>query len=256
MSTLFSLEGRSALVTGGSRGIGAMIAEGFVRAGARVYITSRDADACRTTAERLSTWGACVALPSDLSSEGGCQDLAGAFAAHESRLNILVNNAGTAWGAPLAQYPVAGFDKVMALNVRAPFVLVQRLLPALEAAATEEDPARVINVGSIDALRVPELESYAYTASKAALHHLTRHLARTLAPRRIHVNAIAPGLFETKMTAFMFDDDPARVVRQIPAGRAGRAEDMAGIALYLASRAGAYAVGSVIPVDGGAATTR
>lgn len=256
VSTLFSLEGRSALVTGGSRGIGEMIAEGFVRAGARVYIASRDVQACQATADRLSTWGACVAVPADLSNEQGCQDLARQVAVHESALNILVNNAGTAWGAPLAEYPVAGFDKVMALNVRAPFVLVQQLLPLLEAAATRDDPARVINVGSIDGLRVPDLESYAYSASKAAIHHLTRHLAKTLTPRYINVNAIAPGLFPTKMTAFMFDDDAPGVVRQIPAGRAGRAEDMAGVALYLAARSGAYTVGAVIPVDGGAATLR
>jgi len=256
VTTLFSVDGKTALVTGGSRGIGAMIAEGLVRSGAKVYVASRDADACRGTAGRLAEFGWCEALPADLSTEEGCRSLAAELSRRESALDILVNNAGTAWGAPLEQYPVAGFDKVMDLNVRATFVLTQSLLGLLEAAATADDPARVINVGSIDGLRVPALESYAYSASKAAVHHLTRHLARTLTPRHINVNAIAPGLFPTKMTAFMFDDNATATVSHIPAGRAGRDEDMAGVALYLASRAGAYTTGAVIPVDGGAATLR
>lgn len=256
VATLFSLAGKTAVITGGSRGIGAMIAEGFVKAGAKVLVASRNAQACRDTAQRLAQWGWCASVPADLSSAEGCGALADAVAEQVTAVDILVNNAGTAWGQPLATYSASGFDKVLALNVRAPFVLTQKMLPLLEAAATPQEPARVINIGSIDAIRVPDLESYAYTASKAAVHQLTRHLAKVLVERHIHVNAIAPGLFATKMTAFMFDDPGSQIIDQIPAGRAGHPEDIAGLALLLASRAGSYFVGSVIPVDGGAATLR
>lgn len=254
---LFSIRDKVALVTGGSRGIGEMISRGYVAAGARVYVSSRKREACDALSAELAASGpgTAVSLPADLSSEQGCHDLAAAIAEREGALHVLVNNAGAAWGAPLEDYPVEGFDKVLDLNVRAPFLLTQALLPQLRAAARDEDPSRVINIGSIDGLGVPALETYAYSASKAALHHLTRHLGRRLAGDRITVNAIAPGLFPSRMTAFMFEQ-PEQVVGAIPLGRAGTPEDIAGIAIHLASRAGAYVTGAVVPVDGGAVTLR
>ena len=196
MSDLFSIEGKTALVTGGSRGIGAMIARGFVEAGATVYISSRKKDVCDEMAAELSKLGTCVSLPADLATEAACIDLAAEIASRESRLHILVNNAGATWGAPLAEFPADAWDKVLDLNVKSPFFLTRALLPQLEAAATADDPARVINIGSIDAIQVPMLETYSYSSSKAALHQLTRHLARNLGRKNITVNAIAPGPFE------------------------------------------------------------
>lgn len=252
---LFSIRGKVALVTGGSRGIGEMIARGFVAAGAKVYVSSRKAEACDALAAELSDGGACVSLPADLSTAQGCDDLAAQIAEREPRLHVLVNNAGAAWGAPLGTYPADGFDKVMNLNVRALFLLTQALAPRLRAAATAQDPARVINIGSIDGLRIPPLDSFAYTASKAAVHQLSRHLGAALAADHVTVNVIAPGLFPSKMTAFLFQE-PEGLAEGIPAGRVGEPEDMAGVAIYLASRAGAYVTGAVIPVDGGVATLR
>ncbi|HXF50621.1 MAG TPA: SDR family oxidoreductase [Dehalococcoidia bacterium] len=254
MNDLFSIEGKVALVTGGSRGIGLMIARGFVEAGARVYISSRKADVCEQVAQELSQAGACVALPADLSSEAGCRQLADAIAAREDRLHILVNNAGANWAAPLAEYPDSGWDKVMNLNVKGVFHLTRFLVPLLERAASDDDPARVINIGSIDGLQAPALETYAYSASKAAVHHLTRVLAHQLAPKRITVNAIAPGPFESKMMAETLRRFGDAIRASCPLGRIGRPEDMAGTAIYLASRAGAYLTGAVIPVDGGIST--
>jgi NAD(P)-dependent dehydrogenase (short-subunit alcohol dehydrogenase family) len=250
-STLFSIDGKVALVTGGSRGIGLMIARGFVEAGARVYVSSRKADACERAAAELGAHGTCVALPADVSPEAGCRGLAAALAAREPALHVLVNNAGANWGAPLAEYPEAAWDKVLALNVKAVFHLTRALLPQLEAAARPGDPARVINVGSIDGLRVPLLETYAYSASKAAVHHLTRVLASRLAPHGITVNAIAPGPFESKMMAATLERFRDAIVASCPLGRIGEPEDMAGASIFLASRAGAYLTGAVIPVDGG-----
>jgi NAD(P)-dependent dehydrogenase (short-subunit alcohol dehydrogenase family) len=256
MRDLFAVEGKTAVVTGGSRGIGLMIARAYVEAGARVYISSRKAEVCERVAEELSRDGECVALPADLSSEQECRRLAAAVGDRERRLHVLVNNAGATWGAPLAEYPASVWDKLLDLNLKAPFFLTRALLPLLEAAATPDDPARVINVGSIDGLAVPAFPTYAYAASKAGLHHLTRVLARELGPRRITVNAVAPGPFESKMMAQTLRDFGDAIAASSPLGRIGRPDDMAGVALYLAGRAGAYVTGAVIPVDGGIATTR
>jgi len=256
MADLFDIAGKTALVTGGSRGIGLMIARGYVEAGARVYVTSRKAEVCADVAAELSKVGTCVALPADLSHEDECARLAAAVSERESRLHILVNNAGATWGAPLAEYPADAWDKVMTLNVRSPFLLTRALVPLLEAAGTGDDPARVINIGSIDGIQVPLLETYAYSTSKAAIHQLTRHLARQLGPRNITVNAVAPGPFESKMMAATLREFGDTIARSSPLGRIGRPDDMAGIAIYLASRAGAYVTGAVIPVDGGIATTK
>ena len=255
MKDLFSIEGKIALITGGSRGIGLMIARGYVEAGARVYVSARKASVCEEVAAELSKVGTCIAVPADLSSEAEAVRLAGEIADREPALHILVNNAGANWGAPLAEYPDAAWDKLLALNVKAVFHLTRALLPQLEAAARPGDPARVVNIGSIDGLHVPALETYAYSTSKAAVHHLTRVLARQLAPRRITVNAVAPGPFESKMMAETLERFRDAIIGSCPMGRIGEPEDMAGVAIYLASRAGAYVTGAVIPVDGGIATT-
>jgi NAD(P)-dependent dehydrogenase (short-subunit alcohol dehydrogenase family) len=250
MSDLFSIRGKVALVTGGSRGIGLMIARGFVEAGARVYVASRKADECERVAAELSANGSCHALAADLGSESGCRGLAEALAAREPALHVLVNNAGANWGAPLADFPDTAWDKVLALNVKAVFHLTRACLPQLEKASAPGDPARVINIGSIDGLRPPMLDTFAYSSSKAAVHHLTRHLAGKLAPR-ITVNAVAPGPFESKMMAATLDRFRDAIVASCPMRRIGEPDDMAGVAIYLASRAGAYVTGAVIPVDGG-----
>jgi NAD(P)-dependent dehydrogenase (short-subunit alcohol dehydrogenase family) len=256
MKNLFSIEGKVALVTGGSRGIGLMIARGYAENGARVYVSSRDADACAAVAAELSKVGTCVAIPGDLAKPAEVKRIAAELAAREPALHILVNNAGANWGAPLEEYPDAAWDKVLALNVKSVFHLTVALLPQLAAAATPDDPARVINIGSIDGIQVPLLETYAYSASKAAVHHLTRVLARKLAARDITVNAVAPGPFESKMMAATLEKFRDSLVKTIPRRRIGEPEDMAGIAIYLASRAGAYVTGAVIPVDGGISTTK
>jgi len=248
---LFSVQGKVAVVSGGSRGIGAMIARGFVEAGAKVYISARKESECAKTAAELSKSGTCIAIAADLSTEAGCQGLADAVAAREPALHILVNNAGANWGAPLAEFPDSGWDKVLALNVKGVFHLTRALVPLLEKGARPGDPARVINIGSIDGLKVPLLETYSYSASKAAVHHMTRVLAVQLAPRGITVNAVAPGPFESKMMAATLDRFRDAIVATCPLGRIGEPEDMAGVAIYLASRAGAYVTGVIIPVDGG-----
>lgn len=251
---LFSIKDKVAVVTGGSRGIGLMIARGMVEAGAKVYISSRKADVCDAVAKELSQDGQCVSIPADLSGEEGIRTLAEGVTAQEDEVHILVNNAGAAWGAPIEEYPDHAWAKVMNLNVKAIFELTRALLPQLQAAASPEDPARVINIGSIDGLRVPLLENYAYSASKSAVHMLTRHLAHHLVDRHINVNAIAPGLFPSNMTKFIFEHMEEQVVQTIPMGRHGRPDDMAGTAIFLSSRAGSYLTGAVIPVDGGVAT--
>jgi NAD(P)-dependent dehydrogenase (short-subunit alcohol dehydrogenase family) len=255
MGDLFSVEGKTAVVTGGSRGIGLMITRGLVEGGARVYISSRKAEVCERVAAELSEVGECVAIPADLSGgETACRRLAAEVEEREERVHVLVNNAGATWGAPLEEYPAAAWDKVLDLNLKAPFFLTRAMLPLLEAAATPGDPARVVNVGSIDGLRVPVMPTYAYSASKAGLHHLTRVLARELGPRGITVNAIAPGPFESKMMAETLRRFGDQIAAAAPLGRIGRPDDMAGAALYLAGRAGAYVTGAVLPVDGGLTT--
>ena len=250
VAKLFSIEGKVALVTGGSRGIGLMIARGYVEAGAKVYVSSRKREACEETAAELSKVGTCVSMPADLATPAGCRALAEAIAAQEPRLHILVNNAGANWGAPIEEYPDSAFDKVLDLNVKSVFRLTVALLPQLRAAAAPGDPARVINIGSVDGIQVPLLDSYAYSTSKAALHHLSRHMARRLAPQ-ITVNAVAPGPFESKMMAATLERFGDSIRKANPLGRIGEPEDMAGVAIYLATRAGAYVNGATIPVDGG-----
>ena len=254
MAGLFDIAGKVALVTGGSRGIGLMIARGFVEAGAKTYISSRKADVCAEVAAELSKTGTCIAIPADLGTEAGCRYLAEEMAKREERLHILVNNAGANWNAPLAEFPDDAWDKVMNLNVKGVFHLTRFLVPLLERAATDDDPARVINIGSIDGLQAPGFDTYAYSSSKAAVHHLTRHLAQKLAPSRITVNAIAPGPFESKMMAETLRRFGDSIRASNPLGRIGRPEDMAGTAIYLASKAGAYVTGVVLPVDGGMST--
>jgi NAD(P)-dependent dehydrogenase (short-subunit alcohol dehydrogenase family) len=253
MNELFSIAGKTAVVTGGSRGIGLMIARGFVEAGARVIISSRKADVCDEVAAELSKLGECEAIPADLSSEAECRRLAEAVASRLSSLDILVNNAGATWGAPLDEFDEAAWERVLALNVKGVYHLTKFLVPLLEAAGSADQPARVINIGSIDGIKVPLLETYSYSASKAAVHMLTRHLAKRLAPA-ITVNAIAPGPFESKMMAATLDAFGEQIAAAAPLKRIGRPDDMAGAAIFLASRAGAYVTGAVVPVDGGIAS--
>jgi NAD(P)-dependent dehydrogenase (short-subunit alcohol dehydrogenase family) len=252
---LFSIKGKVAIVTGGSRGIGLMIARGYVEAGAKVYISSRKAEVCDEVAKELSEIGECFSIPADISTMEGCQHLVKEFSARESALHILVNNAGAAWGAPLEQYPESGYDKVVNTNVKSIFFLTRDLVPLLKKAATAQDPARVINIGSIDGLKVPSIDNFAYSASKAAVHHLTRVLAVKLGEKKITVNAIAPGPFESKMTEWLLGNFRDKIETNCPLGRIGEPSDMAGIAIFLASRAGAYVNGAVIPVDGGISIT-
>jgi NAD(P)-dependent dehydrogenase (short-subunit alcohol dehydrogenase family) len=255
MHDLFSLKGRVALITGGSRGIGEMIAEGFVGAGAKVYISARKASACEETAARLRAFGECVAIPADASGAAGAQALAALYLTKETRLDILVNNAGAAWGAELEGFPESGWDKVMDLNVKAPFFLTQALLPALRAAASADHPAKVINIASIDGLSVNIQPTYSYAASKAGLIHLTKRMALELAPQHVVVSAIAPGAFASNMNK-VARDEADKLGKAIPARRIGTPEDMAGAAIFLASRAGDYVVGDTLVVDGGVAWTR
>jgi len=254
LSGLFSIEGKTALVTGGSRGIGLMIARGFVEAGARVYVSSRNEEVCAEVAAELSKVGTCVALPANLSQADECVRLAAELGEREQKLDILVNNAGANWGAPYEEFPDAAWDRVLDLNVKGIFFLTRALTPLLEKAATPEDPARVINIGSIDGIKVPSLDTWAYSASKAAVHQLTRHLAKTLAPKKITVNAVAPGPFQSKMMAATLDRFGDAIAQTNPLGRIGQPDDMAGVAIYLASRASSYVTGAIIPVDGGTAS--
>ncbi len=260
LNTLFSIEGKTALVTGGSRGIGEMIADGFLAAGARVYISSRKAQVCDATAARLSDKHGveCLSLPANLAEVEGISKLTEAIKERESRLDILVNNAGVSWGAPLESFPEVGWDKVMDTNVKGYFFLTQQLLPLLRAAASPESPARVINIGSIDGIRTPVFDTFSYGPSKAAAHYLTRVLAAHLAKDHIRVNAIAPGPFPTWMLSTgvggggdVDNTDWDAVAKTNPSGRVGTPEDIAGIAIFLSSRASAFTTGEVITADGG-----
>ena len=248
---LFDLTGKTAVVTGGTRGIGLMIARGLLQAGASVYVSSRKPEAGEAAAGELSAHGRVVSVPADLAREEECVRLATEVGRAEGRVHVLVNNAGATWGAPLAEFPASAWDRALDLNLKAPFYLTRAFLPLLEAAATIDDPARVINIGSIDGLRVPELPTYSYSASKAGVHQLTRVLARELGPRHITVNAVAPGPFESKMMAATLAEFGDEIAASSPLGRIGRPDDMAGVAIFLSSRAGAYVTGAVIPVDGG-----
>jgi NAD(P)-dependent dehydrogenase (short-subunit alcohol dehydrogenase family) len=254
---LFGVAGKAVLVTGGSRGIGKSIAEAFVKAGARVYVCSRDEQSCKETANELSAFGTCAALACNVSDTQDRRRLAEAVAQRENgKLDVLINNAGALWAAPLAEYPESGWDKVFDLNVKGSFFLIKELVPLLAAAGTHDVPARIINVGSIDGFHIPAHETYAYSSSKAALHQLTRHLAAQLAPRHITANVIAPGMFPSKMLAGTLEKKGLEaMVEPVPLKRLTGPSDMAGAAIYLASKAGAYVTGAVVPVDGGYATT-
>ncbi len=260
MKNLFSVEGKVVIVTGGSRGIGEMIAAGFVANGAKVYISSRKADICDAAAKRLSEEfdGECHSIPADLSNLNGIQTFVDEFSSREQQLDVLINNAGVAWGAPLEDFPESGWDKVMDTNVKGPFFLIQKLLSRLEAAATFEEPARVINVGSVDGIKTPVFDNFSYGPSKAAIHHMTRVLAAHLIKRHIIVNAIAPGPFPTWMLSTgvggggdVDNTDWDSVGRNNPRGRVGNADDIAGLAIFLSSKASGFTVGEVISCDGG-----
>ncbi|MFP5433636.1 MAG: SDR family oxidoreductase [Alphaproteobacteria bacterium] len=253
MSYLFSLAGKKAIVTGGARGLGRMIAEGLLRAGATVAITSRKADICEAAASEMGALGTCIPLPADLSTPEAAVDLVARYRDAVGACHILVNNAGKTWGGEIDSFPDKAWPGVMAVNVQTPFTMVRELLPELGAAGTDDDPARIINIGSVAGMKTERLSAYSYAASKAAVHMMTRDLAGDLAARNITVNAVIPGFFPTKMTAHMRDDDSvdAGLLAHIPLGRLGKPDDIAGIVVFLCSRAGAYVTGAQIPVDGG-----
>jgi NAD(P)-dependent dehydrogenase (short-subunit alcohol dehydrogenase family) len=256
MENLFNLKGKIALVTGGSRGIGAMIAEGFVRNGVKTYISSRKSDPCDKKAKELSKYGECISIPADLTDMNEMDKLVTKIKDKETKLNILVNNAGAAWGASFDDFPEIGWDKVMDTNVKSIFFLTQKLVDILETSASTSDPSRIINIGSIDGLGIPRAETYSYPASKAAVHQLTKVLANRLANRNINVNAIAPGPFESNMMAHTLEEHGEQIKSSVPRGRIGVPEDMAGASIFLSSRASSYITGSIIPVDGGSLIAR
>jgi NAD(P)-dependent dehydrogenase (short-subunit alcohol dehydrogenase family) len=253
IDNLFSVKGKVALVTGGTRGLGLMIARGYVEAGARVYITSRDSQACHQAELELAQYGECTAIPGDMSNKDHMLRLCEEIKSKEEKLHILVNNAGAGWGASYEDYPSKAWDKLFSLNVRTVFELTREVTPLLENAATEHDPARVINIGSLGGIQNLQTQAYAYDASKAAVHRLSCQLAVDLAPRGITVNAVAPGAFPTKMTDFEINGEHAMdmMAKITPAKRVGTPEDIAGLCIYLASRAGAFMTGAVLPLDGG-----
>jgi len=253
MSSLFSLHGKRALVTGGAQGLGRMIAQGLLSAGASVAITSRKEEVCRQAAAELAEFGECLPLAADLSSPSAATELAERYLEAFETCDILVNNAGKTWGGPIHSFPDKAWTDVMTVNVQAPFALIRDILPALVAAGKPLDPARIINIGSVAGMKPEGLQAYSYSASKAALHMLTRDLAGELAAQNITVNAVIPGYFPTKMTAHMRDEDAVDpdLLAHIPLRRLGRAEEIAGVVVYLCSNAGSYVTGALIPVDGG-----
>ena len=261
MSNWFSIQDKVALVTGGSRGIGEMIAAGFLQHGAKVYISSRKSDVCDATAAKLQEkyGGSCISIPADLSELIGIEALVAELSNYESKLDILVNNAGSTWGAPIDEFPEIGWDKVMDTNVKGIFFMIQKCLPLLRKSATEEDPARVINIGSVDGIKTPGFDNFSYGPSKAAVHHLTRQMAAHLVRENIIVNAIAPGPFPSWMLSAgvgfggqVEGADWESVGKGNPRKRVGTMEDIAGLAIFLSSRAGAFTVGETITCDGGA----
>ena len=256
MKDLFNVEGKVALVTGGSRGIGAMIAEGFVKNGVKTYITSRKSEQCDNKADELSKFGECISIPADLTDMNEMDKLVNHINENEKQLNFLINNAGAAWGASFDEFPENGWDKVMDTNVKSVFFLTQKLAKILEQSGNNSDPSRIINVGSIDGIGIPRAETYSYPASKAAVHQLTRVLANRLAHRNININAIAPGPFQSNMMAHTLEEYGEQIKSSVPRGRIGIPEDMAGTAIFLCSKASAYITGSIIPVDGGSLIAR
>ena len=256
MKDLFNVEGKVALVTGGSRGIGAMIAEGFVKNGVKTYITSRKSEQCNNKADELSKFGECISIPADLTDMNEIDKLVNHINENEKQLNFLINNAGAAWGASFDEFPENGWDKVMDTNVKSVFFLTQKLAKILEQSGNNSDPSRVINVGSIDGIGIPRAETYSYPASKAAIHQLTRVLANRLAHRNININAIAPGPFQSNMMAHTLEEYGEQIKSSVPRGRIGVPEDMAGTAIFLCSKASSYITGSIIPVDGGSLIAR
>ncbi|AXT84376.1 3-oxoacyl-ACP reductase [Aeromicrobium sp. A1-2] len=252
---LFGLEGKVAIVTGGSRGIGLMAARGLLQAGARVYVASRKSDAVAAAVTELEEFGPVTGLSADLSTENGCTAFAAEIMAREDHIDILVNNAGATWGAALEDFPAAAWDRVFNVNVKAPFFLTQAFLPLLERSGSQDDPARIINIGSIDAIHTPQHEAYSYGPSKAAVHQLTRVLAAKLGEKWITVNAIAPGPFESKMMASRLAESRDEIAAHSRLNRIGRPDDIAGGVVFLSSRAGSYLTGAIIPIDGGIATT-
>ena len=256
MNKLFDIAGKVALVTGGSRGIGEMIAEGFVKNGAKTFITSRKADQCDKTAKRLSKFGECISIPADLTDSNEIKKVKSKVESETNTLNILVNNAGAVWAADFDNFPENGWDKVMDTNVKAMFFLTQQFIKLLEENGTNEDPSRIINIGSIDGLGIPRAETYSYPASKAAVHHLTKVMANRLAERNINVNAIAPGPFESQMMKSTLKSFSEEIINSVPRKRIGKPEDMAGASIFLSSKASAYITGIVMPVDGGSLIAR
>ena len=256
MEKLFDIAGKVALVSGGSRGIGEMIAEGFVKNGVKTFITSRKAEQCDDTANRLSKFGECISIPADLTNNEEIKKVKSKVESESNTLNILVNNAGAVWAADFDDFPESGWDKVMDTNVKAMFFLTQQFIKLLEEAGTNEDPSRIINIGSIDGLGMPRAETYSYPASKAAVHHLTRVMANRLAQRNINVNAIAPGPFESQMMKSTLKSFSEEIINSVPRKRIGKPDDMAGASIFLSSKASAYITGIVMPVDGGSLIAR
>ncbi|MCF8474708.1 MAG: glucose 1-dehydrogenase [Emcibacter sp.] len=256
MKNLFNISGKIAVVTGGSRGIGAMIARGFVENGAKTYICSRKEKDVTETAKNLSRYGECIGITADLSTVAGIEKFVSDIAAREEKIDILVNNAGAVWAAPLDEFPETGWDKIMDINLKSVFYLTQKFLPLLRASVRDDNLARIINIASVDGLSVPDFETYSYSASKAAVIHMTRTLAKRLAGEKILVNAIAPGAFPSHMTKEILEKNKQAMLKKIPLARIGEPEDIAGAALYLSTRASAYVTGTTLIVDGGWVETK